>query len=225
MSDWKRKKYRTLRHLPGKIGRRYTEKYELHGTSWRFLDALDFTAGMVSIDLGANIGEYSQLLARRAQKVYAFEPDPWALEQLRKNTAHLDNVEIVEAAAGTCEGSVNLYRHPEFADDPIMNSQSSSVVSNKYNISHEDSFEVPQVDVLKFLRDLDQNIGVLKVDIEGAEVDLFEKLFDDADLLSRIKYIFAETHETKIPGHEPRVAALKARAEKIKSPVIDLTWH
>lgn len=225
MSDWKRRKCRTLRHLPGKIGRRYTAKYEMHGTSWRFLDALDYTAGMVAIDLGANIGEYSQILARRAKKVYAFEPDPWALEQLRKNTAHLGNVEIVEAAAGTCEGSVKLYRHPEFADNPVMNSQSSSVVSNKYNISNDDYFDVPQIDVLKFLRDLDQDIGVLKVDIEGAEVELFEHLFEDSALMSRIRYIFAETHETKIPGHEPRVAALKARAQETKSPVIDLTWH
>lgn len=225
MSNWKRFKYKTLRRIPGSIGRKYNAKYELQGTSWRFLDAIDATSSMVSIDLGANIGEYSQLLATRAKKVYAFEPDPWALEQLRANTAHLSNIEIVEAAAGTCEASVKLYRHPEFSDNPIMNSQSSSVVSDKFNISLEDYFEVPQVDVIAFMRGLDQDIGVLKVDIEGAEVDLFEKLFDEPELLSRIHYIFAETHEKKIAGHESRVAALKSRAEKIKRPVIDLTWH
>lgn len=225
MSDWKRFKYRTLRRVPGFIGRKYKAKYELHGTSWRFLDAVNSTSGMISIDLGANIGEYSQILAKRAKRVYAFEPDPWALEQLRANTAHLDNVEIIEAAAGTCEASVKLYRHPEFADDPIMNSQSSSVVSDKSNISRNDYFEVPQVDVIEFMRNLDQDVGVLKVDIEGAEVDLFEKLFYEPDVLSKIHYIFAETHEGKITGHIPRVAALKARAEQIKRPVIDLTWH
>ncbi len=225
MSDWKRFKYKTLRRVPGSIGRKYKAKYELHGMLWRFSDAINFTSGMISIDLGANIGEYTQILAKCAKKVYAFEPDPWALEQLRANTAHLDNVEIIEAAAGTCEASVKLYRHPEFADDPIMKSQSSSVISEKYNISLDDYFEVRQVDVIEFMRNLDQEIGVLKVDIEGAEVDLFEKLFDEPDVLSKVRYIFAETHEKRIAGHEPRVAALKSRADKIKLPIIDLNWH
>ncbi len=225
MSAWKRLKYRTLRYVPGQIGRRYTEKYAARGTQWKFRDAVDETAGMIAIDLGANIGEYTNLLARKASRVIAFEPDPWALEKLRKNTQSLKNVEIIAAAAGAYASTVKLYRHPEFSDDPVANSQSSSVVSDKRNISNEDFFEVPQIDMIDFIRGIEGEIGVLKVDIEGAEVDLFEAMFDQPDVMSRIHYIFAETHETKIPGHEPRVAALKARAEKMIKPVIDLNWH
>ena len=225
MSTWKRVKYRTLRHVPGAIGRRYSAKYAARGTQWKFHDAMNDTAGMIAIDLGANIGEYSNLLAQKASKVIAFEPDPWALEQLRQNTQDLKNIEIIEAAAGVRPGTVKLYRHPEFSDDPIANSQSSSVMADKNNISNDDFFEVPQIDVIDFIRGLEGEIGVLKVDIEGAEVELFEALFDEPAVMSRIHYIFAETHETKIPGHEPRVAALKARAEQIEKPDIDLNWH
>ncbi|MGI1662803.1 FkbM family methyltransferase [Palleronia sp. KMU-117] len=225
MSAWKRFKYRTLRHLPGRVGRKYETKYAARSTPWRFEDALLATRGMVAIDLGANIGEYSQKLAKSAGRVYAFEPDPWALEQLRANTRHLSNVEIIEAAAGPRPGKVRLYRHPGFEDDPILNSQSSSIMETKNNISTDDYFEVEQVDVIQFIRDLDEPVGILKVDIEGAEVDLFEALFDQPDVLNKIHFIFAETHETKIPGHEPRVAALRERAKRIARPEIDLNWH
>lgn len=225
MSAWKRLKYNTLRHIPGPVGRKYTAKYNARSTPWRFEDALRATRGMLAIDLGANIGEYSQRLAESARRVYAFEPDPWACEQLRDNTRHLDNVEIIQAAAGPKPGTVKLYRHPGFADDPIMNSQSSSIMETKNNISTDDYFEVEQVDVIQFIRDLEGPVGILKVDIEGAEVDLFEALFDQPEVLAKIRFIFAETHETKIPGHEPRVAALRERARRIERPEIDLNWH
>ena len=58
----------------------------------------------------------------------------------------------------------------------------------------------------------DDDIGILKVDIEGAEVPLLEALFDRSDLMGRISHIFAETHEWLIPDHKPRVKALRARA-------------
>lgn len=225
MTAWKRFKYRNLRHFPGSIGRRYKAKYEARNTRWRFDDAIGATKGLLAIDLGANIGEYSQLLARTAKRVYAFEPDPWAFEQLQNNTRHLDNVELIQAAAGPEQGTVRLFRHPDFADDPIMNSQSSSIVESKNNIDKNDYVEVEQVDIIQFIRDLDGPVGILKVDIEGAEVDLFEGLFDQPDVLDKIRYIFAETHETKIAGHEPRVAALRDRAARIERPEIDLNWH
>jgi len=225
MSTWKKTKYRTLSLVPGSIGRRYAEKYAARNTQWKFHDAVNETAGMIAIDLGANIGEYTNLLAKKASRVFAFEPDPWALEKLRENTKFQDNVEIIACAAGAVEGTVRLFRHPEFSEDPIANSQSSSIISDKSNISHEEFFEVPQIDVIDFIRNLDGEVGVLKVDIEGAEVELFETLFDQPDVMSRIAYVFAETHETKIPGHEPRVAALRAQADKISKPIIDLTWH
>lgn len=225
MSGWRLFKYRTLRHLPGEIGRQYAAKYNARLTTARFEYALRATEGMLAVDLGANIGEYTRILAARSRRVYAFEPDPWAFSQLHANTAHLDNVEILPFAAGTQDGKVKLFRHPEFADDPIMNSQSSSVLSTKSNVSKSDYFEVEQINIIQFIRELESSVGILKIDIEGGEVDLFEALFDQPDVMAKIQYIFAETHETRIPSHEPRVAALRERAKKIHQPKIDLNWH
>ena len=81
-----------------------------------------------------------------------------------------------------------------------MNSQSSSVISSKSNIREEGAIEIQQVDFIRYLENLNEDIGLLKMDIEGAEVDLLEALFDRPDILNRIDHIFAETHETRIPG-------------------------
>ena len=45
---------------------------------------------------------------------------------------------------------------------------------------------------LVYLENLDEDIGTLKIDIEGAEVELLEALFDRPDILERVRHIFAE---------------------------------
>ena len=62
------------------------------------------------------------------------------------------------------------------------------------------------------------------MDIEGAEVDLLEALLDRPDIMKRIEYIFVETHETRIQGHEIRVKLLQDRVQEIQQPIINLHW-
>ena len=216
-------KYRLLRHLPGELGRRY--EYKLMARTDEFDKALRASAGMACVDLGANLGEYTRKMACRTRQVIAFEPDPWTCAALRANVADLGNVKIENAAAGTSYRRVLLYRHPRFGEDPLVHSASSSVVAGKNNVVEDGAIEVRQVDFVSYLEDLDEDIGVLKIDIEGAEVDLLEALFDRPDVLMRINHIFAETHERRIPSHKPRVKALRARAERLKRPYINLYWH
>ena len=219
-------KYRLLRHLPGAPGRRYEHKLmRLHARTIEFEAAVRRCEGTTCIDLGANVGKYTRKMASGAKQVIAFEPDPWACAALRANVADLDNVRIENAAAGTREGRVLLYRHARFEEDPRLYSQSSSVVSSKRNVTGEDAVEVRQVDFIGYLEDLDTDIGLIKMDIEGAEVALLEALFDRPDILRRIDCLFAETHETRIPGHEPRVKALRERAREMERPYINLYWN
>lgn len=216
-------KYRLLRHLPGELGRRYEYKYDIKTNG--FGDAIQRSRGMTCIDLGANRGVYTRKLALGTKQVIAFEPDPTAFAALQENVADLDNVTIENAAVGTRAGTVLLYRHTQFEEDPVIHSESSSVIANKNNVSVNSAVEVRQIDFIGYLEDLDEDIGVLKMDIEGAEVDLLEALFDRSDILSRISHIFAETHEHRIPDHKRRVKALRARAYSMERPYINLFWH
>ena len=219
-------RYSLLRHLPGKTGRRYNHKIiRLSAQKIGFEEAVRCSGDMTCIDLGANVGEYTRKMASSSKQVIAFEPDPWSLEALHANTADLDNVRIKNAAAGTSEGMVLLYRHAQFEEDPTFYSISSSVIANKRNVSTERAIEVRQINFISYLENLDEDIGILKIDIEGAEVELLEALFDRPDILKRVHHIFAETHERRIPGHESRVNALHERAHRIIKPHINLYWH
>lgn len=218
-------RYNLLRRLPGEWGRYYERKFMGQSAKAAFDEALRRSVGMTCIDLGANIGKYTRKMALSAKQVIAFEPDPWACAELRANVADLDNVTIVNAAAGACEKKILLYRHARFENDPASYSISSSIIAGKRDVSEENAIEVRQADFIRYIEGLDEEIGVLKIDIEGAEVDLLESLLDRPDVLARIDNIFAETHETGIPGHKPRVTALYEKARSIQSPYINLSWH
>ncbi|MCY4551933.1 MAG: FkbM family methyltransferase [Defluviicoccus sp.] len=220
-------KYSLLRYVPGKLGDRFRRRFRFYSVNRRFEDALRRCRGKVCIDLGANLGVYTRKMASDAKQVIAFEPDPWTHSVLQDNVADLDNVRLEQVAAGTSEGRILIYRHALFEEDPASRSQSTSVLLyNETSLSRESAIEVRQIDFVAFLADLDEDIGVLKVDIEGAEVDLLEALLDRPDILRRIDHIFVETHEHAIPEHRPRVKALRERTLRLSQPPsIDLDWH
>lgn len=190
----------------------------------RFENSIRQSREKICIDLGANLGIFSEKMALISKWVIAFESDPWTCHQLRRNLAHFRNVKIENVAAGIIDDTVLLFRHREFAEDPHFRSQSSSVISRD-DLNTEESIEVSQIDFIRYLEELDEDIGVLKIDIEGAEVDLLEALFDRPDILGRIDYIFAETHERFSSSLEARTEVLRRRAAQIVRPRIDLEWR
>lgn len=215
--------YNMLRHLPEtRFHRKFMERY---AQTIGFEEAIAHSEDLTCIDLGANIGTYTRKMAEKVKYVIAFEPDPWAQAELQANVSHINNVRIENAAVGTSEGKVSLYRHAQFDDNPLLYSESSSVIASKSNVVLKGAIEVRQVNFIKYLEDLDENIGILKIDIEGAEVDLLEALFERPDILKRIDHVFMETHETKIPGHKPRVQALCKKAREMKKPKFNLYWN
>lgn len=223
---FRRLKYRLLQHLPGQRGLRYRRRYlRLFApqAQAQFDRAVAGATGRICIDLGANLGVHTRTLAAQASRVYAFEPDPWTAARLRENIADLPNVDVITAAAGTENGTLSLYRSAEFATDPEAASLSSSIMAAKRNVDTDNAIPVPVVDFIAFLRDLDTDIAVIKIDIEGAEVPLLEKLLDDP-VLARIDHIFVETHESRIPDLAPRSEALRRRAAKLTHPKINMNW-
>ncbi len=217
-------RYNLLRRLPGNWGRYYERKFLGLDAKAAFEEALRRSEGMTCIDLGANVGIYTRKMALRAKRVIAFEPDPWTCAELRAGVADLDNVTIVNAAAGACENKVLLYRHPRFEKNPAPYSGASSVIARKRDVTAENAVEVRQIDFIRYLENLNEEIGVLKIDIEGAEVELLESLLERPDILKRIDHIFAETHENGIPAHKHRINALYEKTRNIERPCINLSW-
>lgn len=129
------------------------------------------------LDAGANIG-LSVLYFKRLYplaRVRAFEADPAVFLSLQRNVAHLEGVELDPRAVWTCDGSIRF--HPEGADAGRIRPVERSA-----------GLEVP----CTRLRDhLNERIDLLKMDIEGAEVDV---LADSAGRLDAVERIFVEYH-------------------------------
>jgi len=220
-------RYRLLSHLPGRHGLHYATKLRRgrrNETRRAFEGALAGAAGGTCIDLGANLGEMTRRMSAVAGRVFAFEPDPWTAERLRENTAALGNVEVIEAAAGVSEGRVELFRSHGFEQNPAQRSLSSSVLASKRNLDRSAPITVRQVDFPRWLEDLDGEVAVLKIDIEGAEVALLERLFE-APALQRIAHIFVETHERRVPELARRTEALRRRAAGMTRPAVNMDWE
>ena len=221
----KHAKYRLLRHLPGRRGRRYTRKLAALTALDEFDNAVQQSINKTCIDLGANVGEYTEKMASLVKSVIAFEPDPWAYAELKLNVARFTNVRLENAAASTQNGTIPLWRHEEFQNDPAKYSTNSSLMSRKFNVANSDQMvEVRSINFVDYLIDLDEDIGVIKMDIEGTEVDILEALLDTPDILSRVDYIFAETHERYMHDLTARVDALVARTLHMTQPYFNLNW-
>ena len=109
------------------IGQRIAlEKYEPYETQ---LILRQTKIGDTVVDVGANIGYYTVLLADivgKNGKVYAFEPDKTNFEILKKNikTNNLKNVVAVNAGVGSKNETKTLYKSNEnLGDHKLFNDQ------------------------------------------------------------------------------------------------------
>lgn len=121
----------------------------------------------IALDIGANFGCYTNLLAERFAFVYAFEPLPSNLEQLRSNIKH-PNIEVVDKAIGIIDGETKLFT----CSNPGGNSISERVAERETWGHNKKTFvTVDCVTLDTFCRD--KNIQFIKCDIEGAEDFIF----------------------------------------------------
>jgi FkbM family methyltransferase len=120
--------------------------------------------GGVALDLGAHIGYFTLLLARRAGeggRVYAFEPDPENARLLRLNVAlnGYDNVTVEEAAVGGESRSGYLARSSENSGDNQVGGPSSA----------ENVVPVRVVRLDDYFAEYDGPLDFVKMDVQGYE--------------------------------------------------------
>jgi len=182
-------------------------------------------AGDLCIDLGAIVGSITKRMALTGADVISFEPDPAAFAVLQDTVRDLNNVTLVQKAAGHQPNSLLLYRSAKWSpDDPSGRTQSSSLVLRDKDANDENAVRVEVVDIIAYLEALDRDIRIIKMDIEGAEWDILTRLVDHP-ILSRIDCIFVETHERQDPKrYVPMFEAFQNWAEKIERPYINLYW-
>lgn len=216
-----------FRFLPGALGMKYKRRYyrRLVNQAQNEFNSVvgNLTKDSTVIDLGANRGKYTRVLAENAGRVIAFEPDPVAFSILQREVQNYGNVELINAAISNKDGEALMFRREGFNDNPESYTEGTTLFSEKDNINAGNSISVNVVNIVDYIDSLDSNIALIKMDIEGAEVDVLEGLLD-SDLISRIEYIFVETHEFKIASLYDRTMALRKRVKNLDCPVINLNW-
>jgi FkbM family methyltransferase len=167
--------------------------------------------GDVAVDCGANAGDVTAILAATGATVHAFEPDPFNLEKLNDRFAGVANVRVHPAAVGIATGSTRLMRAQNWDQNPHLASVKSTVVPGGVNIDEANGIAVACIDFPAFLLDLAAThgeIAFVKLDIEGAELDILEAM-QSRRLFDRIRLTVAETHEHKFQALRPRFQALR----------------
>ncbi len=149
------------------------------------------------IDAGANIGLAAYYVRRmcKAGKVICFEPNPATFAILQQNVRKggWENVELHNAALSGQDGKATL----SFSEDTPLSA--SLTPRNADQMTAQVS--VPTLNLRPFL---DQPVGLLKIDIEGAEADVLETC---AKSLDQVENVFVEVHPVhgQVPGLLVRV--------------------
>jgi FkbM family methyltransferase len=181
-------------------------------------------AGDVVIDCRANIGEVTAVLAARGPLVYAFEPNPFAFAELQKRFMNVPHVKCFNKAVWDKNSTVKLFLHIHSDADQIKWSTGSSLLDIKSNVSKEKYVEIESVDLSEFIEHLDTPVAFVKMDVEGVEVDIINRLIDTG-VIHRIEKMVVETHENKIPELKHKTDMLKKRIrDQHLAHKINLNW-
>jgi FkbM family methyltransferase len=131
--------------------------------------------GQVAIDIGANVGMHSVIMANRVGPtghVVVFEPDPHPMGRLRRNMAlnGIDWVTTVEAAVSARSETRTFYLH----DDTIGNFANASLVAA--NVGKQTaSVEMQVVSIDEWMRDNPlPRVDVIKLLAQGEEYNALQ---------------------------------------------------
>lgn len=182
--------------------------------------------GDVVIDCGANVGKITKPLLQFDPLVYCFEPNPVAFKQLKKNLGETNNVNFINKAVGTKKEVAKLFKHidsHESDENELLYSVSASLISSKSNVDDKNYYEVEIINFIEFLDQLESDIYILKIDIEGAEVELVDAIIDKK-LHNKVKYMFVETHENTMPELMDSTQALYKKTKNLGIKNIYYNW-
>lgn len=151
----------------------------------------------VYIDIGSWIGPTVLYCANIYKQVIALEPDPVALERLKKNIIanSFTNIELIEKGLSSANGITKFGGNGSFG-----NSESTLLINNKEDylsysgrhthFHHNDIVEIETITIENLVEQLSINpehISLIKMDIEGGEKIVVPSL---VNFLNKYKPVF-----------------------------------
>ena len=184
-------------------------------------------AGDIAIDCGASVGDVTARMSKQGATVYAFEPNPITFRQLQKRFKDTPGVTCFNQGVLDRNTQLPFYFHedidPSREDNILVKANGSSLLSFKGNVSQKNFVEVEVIDLSEFIQKLNRPVKILKIDVEGVEYEILNKLIDTG-MYRHIEHILVETHEKKIPELRSKHAALVERISVSGIKNINLNW-
>ena len=146
----------------------------------------------IIFNIGSNIGQEIEILKDLNCKIYAFEPHPKIFRDLKDKYASFENVIFYEVAAWISNEIKDLY----FKNNKEDINGGASLIVHKGNVSKKIKTKVKCIDISEFIINLNSQIDLFWMDIEGAEYYIIENLLNTG-AINKIDYIFFEDHERK----------------------------
>ena len=149
----------------------------------------------VIVDAGANIGLASIYFTNKYPdaKIIAIEPEQSNFELLKENVAPYSNVIPIQAALWNKNEEINLI-DPGLGKSGFMTEMQHSSENLSGNICHT----VTAMSIDKIMKDYSlTKIDILKIDIEGAEREVFS---DTSSWIEKVDSIIVELHERMKSG-------------------------
>jgi FkbM family methyltransferase len=140
------------------------------------------------IDAGANIGLTSLFFADKYPdaKIFAIEPEKENYNMLLKNCSQKQNIIPINKALW-------------YNNEPVFFAKSNSKNSHFVSGNNENGELVETICISALIDQYAINkLDILKIDIEGAEKDIFSKNADE--WLPKVKYLLIELHDRFFPG-------------------------
>lgn len=215
MSTRRLSESKLLRELKWHFGRRWRSPTK-YASERRFIKYCDSANGGLALDLGANVGDVTEYLLQKGMEVIAFEPDPRCIEVLQQRFSNNSKVQIMPMAVSVVNRDMDL-----FVEAGANGITTSSSLNKRDKHSKGFSYTVSTIDIFDFMNTLPSPPYITKMDIEGAEFDILEKMLasQNHDMFGRL---FVETHERFSEDFSRRHAEISKKLSSSK--FVDLGW-
>ena len=168
--------------------------------------------GSTFVDVGANIGYFSRLASDWGCTTHSFEPHPKLFERLKDNLPEMKTTRLYQKALSSQQGSFDLYI-PE-------NWESNAGIASLEPLPNGEKVKV-QTERLDDLGITD--IDVLKVDVEGHELEVFkgaEGLLDSKNIGHIIFEEFGGPQAPTLQFLQGKGMVIKALLKTLRGPIL-----
>lgn len=148
------------------------------------------------IDCGAHIGAFSMMCARHLKhsEIISFEPNPDSFTYLHENARQYSRVHAMNKAVAVTDGELKLYS-PDQSD---WSGRWTTLPNNNPYLT------VEALGLFAFINQLEKEVFILKLDIEGYEEQLIQAAREED--IRKIQVLIIETHTDHF-NHEKIVNA------------------